>query len=46
MPSFQTWLHLPVAVILRLIFSCVGASFDPELQQAPASARGNPLKTT
>jgi hypothetical protein len=46
MPSFQTWLHLPFAVILLLISSCLGASFDPELQQALAGAPGNPLKKT
>jgi hypothetical protein len=46
MPSFQTWLHLPTAVMLLLISSGLGASFDPELQQTLASAPGNPLKTT
>jgi hypothetical protein len=45
MPSIQTWLHLPTAVILLLISSGLGASFDPEFQQTLAPTPGNPLKT-
>jgi hypothetical protein len=45
MPSIQTWLHLPTAVILLLISSNLGASFDAELLQGLAGAPGNPLKT-
>lgn len=46
MPGFKSWLHLPTAVILLLISSCLAASFDPELQQALVSEPGNPLKAT
>lgn len=46
MPGFKSWLHLPTAVILLLISSCLGASFNPEFQQVLVSAPGNPLKTT